>query len=172
MADYLTLQDLYKKIGSQKVSQFLIDDESTAILQPTDPNVVDVLDSAEAEAASRMLRHYSSRAAITVYAQTDAAFRGHVAWVAIQFASERRPEFSGSDGAGAFQTQYDRAIEYFDKVSKGALRGLGEAGTDAIPGAGVGANTGGEISPKPPAATSTAFTFAPNKQSGTGHGGF
>jgi hypothetical protein len=172
MADFLTLADLTKKCGAAKLAQYLNDDGNDAEILATNVNLIDVMDMAEAEGYSRMLRHYPTRAAITLYANEDAAYRGHCAWIAVQFASERRPSFTSDEGEGAWKTQYDRAIKYLNNVSKGLQRGTGEAGTTTDPGPGQGANTGGIIQPRPPAATGSAFTFAPGKESPTGHGGF
>lgn len=172
MADFLTLDMLYLKVGAATIKQYLIDDGSTA-LKDTDPIVQDVLQEAEGVGYSRMLRHYGSREAITDYANNDAAYRGHIAWIAIQFASERRKEFTDATGAGAWTTQYDRAIEHIDLVSKGQLRGTGETATEEGGDApGPGANTGGALQPKPPAATAANFVFAPSTKAPSGHGGF
>ncbi len=89
MPDYMTLEDLHRKIGSQKIAQYFNDD-GTGSVEADDPNVEDALDMAEGIAYSLMLRHYSNREQIATYALQDAGFRGHVAWIAIQMASDTR----------------------------------------------------------------------------------
>lgn len=171
MADFLTLDMLYLKVGAKTIKQYLIDDGSTE-LKDSDPIVQDVLQEAEGLAYARMRRHYGSREAITQYANNDSAYRSAVVWIAIQLASERRKEFTDQDGAGAWTTQYDRAIEHIEKTSKGLLRGLGETATEEGGDApGPGTNTGGNLQPKPPAATPRNFVFAPSTKA-DGHGGF
>lgn len=165
MPDFLTLTDLRNKIGAQKVDQFLADG-GVGTLTDAHPTVIDVLEMAEGEAYSRMLRHYGSRETITEYANADPVFKSHVAWIACQLASERRTEFAAVDGQGTYASQYERAITYIENVSKGQLRGTGEEE------AGKGANTGGKLQPKPPAGTRRQFTFASGRNAPDGHGGF
>ncbi len=164
MADYLTLQHLFNKVGSERVRQFF-DDNVDGDLSDDDAAVQQILSEAEGEAASRMLRAYNHDNIVQL-AGADEVFVGHVAWVALELASERRPEFCGADGKGQFWAQYERAVSYFENLSKGKQRSRGEAV------AGKGKNTGGNLQPKPPAGTADNFVFAPSKSAPDGHGGF
>lgn len=163
-ANYLCLVDLYNLIGSDRVRQFFDDDIDGSITDET-PAVDAILTAAEAEAASHMLRAYNEDA-ITDLANNDPAFKRHAAWVAIEFASERRSEFLQSDGKGGYWSQYERAIDYFRNLSKGKKRSLGESE------AGQGDNTGGNLQPTLDTSTQPRFTFAPCNNAKTGHGGF
>ena len=163
-AAYLTLQDLYNLVGSNRVLQFFDDDLDESIAdQSTETGAI--LEMAEAHVASFMLRAYNADD-ITTVANNDPAFKSHAAWIALQFASERRPEFGGVDGQGAFQNQFERAETFFDRLSKGGKRTLGEAN------AGDGANTGGTVQPPLTNSTDPRFVFAPDNNAPTGHGGY
>lgn len=164
IADYLTLQDLYNLVGPARVSQYFDDDLSGDLASENEP-VQAILKAAEAEAYSRLMRHWSVEQ-VEALAGVDQGFRNHVAWVALEFASERRPAFHADDGKGAFWAQYERAIAFFEKLSKGRLRSKGE-GT-----IGQGANTGGNLRPTSSAKTASSFVFAPSEKAPTGHGGF
>ena len=87
-------------------------------------------------------------------------------WIALELASERRPELCASDGKGRYLYQYERAIQYFDLMSKGQLRSIGEGE------AGAGANTGGATNPPLDPSDKPRFIFAPDLNSPTGHGGY
>ena len=158
--DYLTQTDVENLIGPAKVREYLDDNldgdtvDETTILE-------DALDAAESEAEARMLRSWS-REQIVIMGTEDRAFRRHVAWIACEFLSQRRTGFSGPNGEGAYGVQYERAMDYFDALSKAKIRSRGEAE------AGTGGNVGGTVQPynDPP------FIFAPSKNYPTGHGGF
>lgn len=165
-AAYLTIDDLYKLVGSQTVLRYFDDDISGSIEAGAETNAVNrILIAAEGFAYSRMRRAYSDASSITTLAQNDEFFVTQVAWVALEFASERRPEFAGEDGKGAHWSQYERAKEYFDQLSKGGIRSVGEETV------GTGANTGGLIQPTRDA-DEAKFVFAPDTNYPTGHGGF
>jgi len=163
-ANYLTVQDLYNLIGSERVIQ-LFDDELTGGLNSANARLQAILRAAEGEAYSRMLRSWS-KLNIDALAAVDIAFRSHVAWVALEFASERRPAFAADDGKGQFWAQYERAIKFFESLSKGQLRSTGESV------AGVGANVLGNLRPTSTAKTEAAFVFAPSERNPQGPGGF
>jgi hypothetical protein len=163
-ADWLTLQDLYNLVGSSRVQQ-LFDDTLIGSVGVTNEALQAVLRAAEGEAYSRMLRGWS-REMIEALAGVDIAFRNHVAWVALEFASERRPAFASDDGKGQFWAQYERAIKFFENLSKGQLRSIGESV------AGAGSNTGGRLRPTSTAKQVDSFIFAPSQRNPTGSGGF
>ena len=170
MADFLTLDDLYSRANPRKVNAFF-DDDNNGVISSTDPAVDAVLSAAEAEMYARLMRAYPGDPSdpagpIRRLVDNDPALKGHCIFVALQLASERRTEFTSDDGTGSFQKQWERAIDYFETLSKGLKRSRGETA------AGKGANTGGKLQPKPPAATSCQFIFAPSKNSPGGHGGF
>lgn len=166
MADYLTIDDLNARITSQKVLQYLDDDLSGVIEAGDETDFLNsVLETAEGVVASKMLRAYPDAASITILANADAAVKTQAAWIACEILSERRPEFLSPEGWGPFRLQYERAIQYFEDLSKGKQRSVGEAV------AGVGANTGGNLQPTQPTGTSK-FTFAPDNKNPSGHGGF
>lgn len=96
----------------------------------------------------------------------DPALKMHVVGVALQYAAERRPEFTDAEGVGPYKAQFTRAIDYFETLSKGLKRSKGEVQ------AGQGANSGGKLQPKPPAATAQQFVFARSRDAPFGHGGF
>ena len=81
-----------------------------------------------------------------------------------------------ADGKGRFWAQYERAIAYFDSISKSkdltrAAKATAKLGVAA---AGVGANTGGRRNPTVqtnPQGASNAWVFA-DELDGTKHGGF
>ena len=170
MADFLVVGDLISAVGNRKVLQWF-DDQYNGTLSDDTVAIDDVLSRAEAEMYGRMLRAYPSdttdpTSPLRLLVANDPALKGHVIGVALQYASERRPEFTDADGAGSFKARYDRAIDYFETLSKGIKRSRGEIE------AGKGANTGGLLQPKPPAATERQFIFAPGRNSPFGHGGF
>lgn len=180
MARYLNLADLISLVGTNRVRQYFDDDVSgdlssednlvitegigTSALAETDA-VDSILTAAENEADSRMLRSFTLDQISTIAAE-DEAFRRHAAWVALQFASERRAEFVGPEGQGAFTAQYKRAIAYFENLSRGKSRSRGETV------AGKSGRHGGNVNPAAATATTPRFVFAPDKNAPTGHGGF
>lgn len=165
MADYLALADLQAKVGAARVLQ-LFDDDGDGVLGVAElVNVWIVLEEAEGFAYSRMLRAWTQDAVIDL-AGADPLFKGHVAWVALELASERRPEFTSPDGKGQFWAQYERAIQFFDALSKNKQRSIGETA------GGRAGTAGGNVSPTTTANTAAQFTFAPSRRSPHGHGGF
>lgn len=167
MADFLVLQDLYNRATQEKIDGFF-DDSYNGVLTEETGIVDDVLMAAEGEYYSRVLRAYpdTTKATMILLVNNDPVLKQHVSWIACELASERRSEFLDSDGWGCFKAQYERAVKHIDRLSKGQLRSVGEQV------AGQGANTGGKLQPKPPAATEKQFVFAPSKDAPTGHGGF
>lgn len=170
MADFLTLADLYSRANPRTVRGYF-DDDNTGVVQDADANVQAVFTAAEAEMYARLMRAYpgdpsEAGSPMQLLVENDPALKGHVIYVALQLAAERRVEFTGSDGVGPYKVQWDRAIAYFDTLSKGLMNSRGERA------AGRGANSGGNASPRPPVYTASQFVFAPSKKSPTGHGGF
>ena len=162
--DFLVIGDLQAKVGNKTVVGLFDDDNSGVLSAPELLIVDDVMAQAENEAYSRLLRAYS-KAQVILLADNDPALKGHVAWVALEFASERRQEFMREDGSGMYWRQYDRAIKYFDAISKGQQRSAGESV------AGTTGQIGGQIQPTVQSGASR-FVFAPDNDNPSGHGGF
>jgi hypothetical protein len=163
MADYLTLQDLYNNVGAERVLH-LFDDSVDGSLTDESDEVARILEAAEAEAASHMLRGWNKDQIIAL-AGYDKSFLSHVAWIALELASERRPEFTQSDGKGMFWVQYERAISYVKNVSKSKQISVGESEVA------TNANTGGNMRPTLQT-NQSRFIFAPDEENPTGHGGY
>lgn len=165
MPDIIALSDLSNQVGLQRVIQFF-DDDGDNVVADGDPNVDAILDQAEGQYFSRMLRAYGDKPTLIILANNDPVVKGHIIWLACELMAERRVELTNADGWGAFQAQYKRAISELDLLSKGATRSAGEAV------AGQGANTGGKLQPIDNIGTSTQFTFVPSKGDPQGPGGF
>ncbi len=167
---FLSISDLYARVGAQKINSYF-DDNANGTISDDTVAVNDVLCAAEGEYFSRMLRAYpgdytDATSPIRTLIETDCALKQHVAWCAVEMASERRSEFTDNEGYGPYRLQYERAKTYIDNLSKGQIRSMGEIN------AGKGANTGGLIQPRPPTGTKEQFVFAPSNSSKAGHGGF
>ncbi len=162
--DFLVIGDLQAKVGNKTVLGLFDDSNSGSLTAPELIVVDDVMAQAENEAYSRLLRAYS-KDQIILLANNDPALKGHIAWIALEFASERRQEFMREDGGGAFWKQYERAIKYCDMISKGQQRSAGEAV------AGTTEQIGGQIQPAVSTGASR-FIFAPDTKNPSGHGGF
>jgi hypothetical protein len=159
--DYLTSADLDARAGAARVD-LLFDDDGDS---QRDPEVMNaIMCEAEDYAASRMLKSWK-RTAIAVLAAQDITFRGHVAWVALELASERRAEWLAEDGKGRYWAQYQRAKEHFDALAKSQISSQGEVT------AGANAQSGGKLGPTNDANRAT-FTFAADARAPRGHGGF
>jgi len=165
MADFLTLQDLYNKVGEARVQQYFDDDVDGSIADES-TQVAEVLNEAEAFAYSYLLNAFSSVDGIIAMAAEDQIFVGHCAWVALEFAVERRPEFTGDDGKGHYWAQYERAKEAFIAMGKGRRRSRAESE------AGGNLQQGGAIQPVQTDEDTPRFVFAPDNNSPTGHGGY
>jgi hypothetical protein len=141
----------------------LFDDDDDGLQEGTVTN--EILTSAEGEAASLMLIGFTE-AQLTALGNNDLSFRNHVAWVALEFASERRTEFTAADGKGRFWAQYERAMKFFTETSKSKrkLKGQTQAGANA--------QEGGSRNPVVDTSQSPKFVFAPDKDNPTGTGGF
>jgi hypothetical protein len=157
---YLTATDLETAAGPKLVDQLFNDDNSglrdSALMER-------IMQQAENLADSRMLRGWAKNE-ITTLALADDGFRSMAAWVAMELITERRGEFISADGKGRYIAQYDRAMKYFDDLSKSKIHSVGEET------AGANANTGGELRPTI-TDNSSRFTFA-NEPDGSTHGGF
>ena len=164
MADWLTLQDLKNLVGSERVVQ-LFDDDGDGTVDEADDNVQTALKAAESEAYSRLRRSWTFDSVVTL-AGADPGFVMHCAWVALEFAAERRPAFCADDGKGAYWAQYERAIAFFEAISKGRQRSVGE--TEA----GTPKQVGGNLRPTDAAKQADSFVFAPSNANPRGSGGF
>lgn len=170
MADFLVIGDLITRVGNRKITGYF-DDSNNGVLSDDSAAIDVVLSAAEAEMYARLLRAYPGDPAdptgpMQLLVANDPALKMHVVGVALQYAAERRPEFTDDEGVGPYKAQFTRAIDYFETLSKGLKRSKGEVQ------AGQGANSGGKLQPKPPAATAQQFVFARSRDSPFGHGGF
>lgn len=161
---------LYNRVGATKVNGYF-DDNYNGVVTDETQAVDDVLSAAEGEMYARLMRAYPGDPSevggpMQLLVANDPALRRHCDYVALQFASERRPEFTDADGNGTYKTQYDLAIAYFESLSKGLKKSPGSVQ------AGAGATSGGTLQPKPPAATAQQFIFSPGRDAPGGHGGF
>ncbi len=160
---YLTAADLDNRVGAAAIDRML-DDDGDGLRDWH--MLTEFMVDAEALADSYMLKSWS-REQITSIGAGDRSFRGHVAWIAIEMISERRAEFNSADGRGRYQSQYDRAIAFFDRLSKN------KGHTAAEETAGKGTQSGGDHLPKTAnPSTDASFVFASDKRYPSGHGGF
>lgn len=164
---WLTIKDLERCVAVEVIDR-LFQDLNTgvrdyALLQA-------IIREAEALAESKLLRSWS-RDQIVNLAFHDAAIRVNAAWIAIELATERRGEFIASDGKGRYWVQYERAIAFFDALSKSKDQSRGEKAKQVlgVPGAGVSKNTGGKR--KPTETPNRHWVFS-DEGDGTKHGGF
>ena len=165
MPDIIAQSDLEAKVGAQKIAQYFDDDLDADLT--SEALVIDtVMDEAEGEYFALMLKGFPSKQQCIDLANADPVLKGHIAWIAIELASERRPEFTAADGKGAYWTQYERARTHFKDVATNKKRSGGEET------AGKGKNVGGQVQPKPPAGEADSFVFAPSRKAPSGHGGF
>lgn len=161
----MTKADLVQLVTDERVVQFF-DDDGDGVVDAADTNLVSVLERAEAEYYSRMLRAYGDRQSMVDLANGDPAIKAHVAGIAMEFASERRPDFTSDDGWGPFKAYYQRAIDHFESLSKGRRRTIGQEA------AGKAGTIGGQVSPAPPKGTTADFVFAHSNNAKYGRGGF
>lgn len=160
---YLMAADLDIRVGAAAIDRML-DDDGDGLRDWV--ALTEFMVDAEHLADSYLLKAWTSEQ-ISEIGRADRSFRGHVAWIAIELISERRHEFIAADGRGRYQMQYDRALSYFDRLSKNKLHTAAEAT------ASVGAQSGGDYNPKTSNPSSDAsFVFASDKRYPTGHGGF
>lgn len=152
--DFLTLTDLYNKVGERRVIELFDDDNDGDITGASEIVAYQqVMCEAESILYSRMLRSYTSQDTIVTLAENDEVLRGHVAWVALELASERRSFALGREGRGQYVYQYERALKEFDLLSRGRSRSKGEST------AGTSGNVGGTVQPSVPTGAAK-FTFA------------
>jgi len=164
-ADFLTVNDLYLLVGSERVDR-LFDDNVDGLISDNNAAVSRIISQAEGLAYSHMIRAYGSQQAIIDLANNDDYFKSQVAWIALEYASERRNEFSQNEGWGQWKAQFERAVKYLEKLASGRVRSKGETV------AGLGANIGGTVEPRPATANGALFTFAPDRNNPSGGGGF
>ena len=125
--------------------------------------VEQALQQAESLAESEMLRSWT-KDQIAILASGDPALRAQAAWIAIEYASERRQEFIAADGKGRYWAQYERSMKYFSNLGKSLCHSRGERS------AGHGSNAGGAVRPKLRYGEHrNVFADEPN---GKKHGGF
>ncbi len=166
MADYLVKADLETLVGVDRVLRMFDDDVSGSFESGETSDLTVILDAAEAFVASFLLKAYPDTDTIAVLVAADPMLKVQATWIAIELASERRPEFCDDEGWGQFKAQYLRAEKYIKSISQGKKRSAGEAT------AGKGGQREGKIQPTETAGEADAFKFAPNQNSPTGYGGF
>jgi hypothetical protein len=155
--DFLTIDDLYAKIGERRVEEMFDDNNDADLGESAEMEAyVTVMREAEGIAYSYMLRAYTDTETIIDLANADEVFKGMVAWIALELASERRVFVQAPDGKGEFWAQYERSIDYLNRLSKGRRRSKGEAT------AGTSGNVGGTLQPSV-AAGASRFLIAPEK---------
>lgn len=157
----LSEDDLDQIIGPAKVTEYSNDDGSSV---RNDQVIEGVLAQAEDLAMSYLLKGWPRDAAQKLI-DNDAGLRVQIAWVAAELLTERRSEFLNDEGHGRYWAQYERALEYFDRLAKAKGHTVGAAV------AGESALRGGTVTPKAPQSTA-AFVFAANKSNPGGGGGF
>lgn len=160
---WLAIEDLERAAGVDTVDQ-IFNDSTLGVRDAA--LLFTVMQAAESEAEAHMLRGYD-QGQVANLASRDEVFRTHAAWVALEFATERRPEFIGEDGKGRYWAQYDRATRHFDLLSKSNTKSRGE---EAQGGSGQNTNTGGVRRPRLSPGQS-AHIFA-DEGNGSKHGGF
>ena len=163
-ADFLTLQDLYNLVGTERVQQYFDDDIDGDITDNNDA-VVAVLEAAEGFMYGYLLKAYGDKASIITLVQNDPSLVSHCAWVALEFAYERRPEFLNDEGKGIYWAQQERAKELFLQMSRGKRRSQGEAT------AGENGQVGGAMQPTLEEGQAR-FTFCGDQDNPRGHGSF
>lgn len=166
--DYLERSDLEKRVGAQTVVQlFDLDGDGLVPAASADEaRMFEIMASAEAFAASYMLRGGWTTAQIETLADNDPFFLEQVAWVALEFGTEGRPQFTAADGKGRFWVQYERATKHFDHTSKSRLKSKGEQQ------AGRNRQAGGHLQPRLADGRPKPLVFGGDKNNPSGGGGF
>ena len=160
---YLTVDDLTSLVGASRVSQYFDDDLSGDATEES-TEIADVLQAAENEADGYLRKSWDIDS-ITLMAGTDGAFLRHVAWVALEFAAERRPEFCDPEGKGPYWAYYERSVKFFTELGKGNRRSIGESV------AGTSPRIGGIVQPTVSSSV-PRFVFAKDRDNPSGHGDF
>ena len=152
---FLTVYDLYSKVGERHVIELFDDDNDGNVTSASDVAALEAtMNEAESILFSRLLRAYSNKDDIVALAQNDEVIRGHCAWVALEIGSERRGFALGGEGRGQYVYQYERALKEFDLLSRGRSRSKGEEV------AGTSGNVGGTLQ-QSVATGAPRFDFAP-----------
>ncbi len=160
---YLKLEDLSLLAGADTITR-LFDDTLSG--SADDDTAAVIMANAEGTAKGYLLRAYNDNQ-MRDLGRNDPTFKMHVAWVAIEMASERRSEFVSEDGKGRYWQQYLRAITFFENLSKAKIR------TPAESVIGPGANVGGATQPsKASLRGRKRFVFATDRDNPGGSGGF
>lgn len=159
---YMSSADLDVRVGAAKVDE-LFGDLGTGVRDSTTVNTI--LIEAEDFAATRMIKSWNIEQ-VNQMAARDETFRGQVAWVALELATERRPEFLAEDGKGRYWMQYLRAKEHFDALAKSKIASPAEVAV------GKNKQSGGSLSAAAQPPPAPRFTWAPDKNNPQGSGGF
>lgn len=154
-------QDLEQIIGAAKVDEY---GSNKGHGKRDDQVIENVLAQAEDLSMSYLLKGWTREQA-RLMIEEDQGLRVQIAWVAAELLTERRSEFLNAEGHGRYWAQYERAIDYFDRLAKTKARSVGESK------AGQNSLRGGTVTPKAPPNTA-AFVFASSKGNPGGSGGF
>lgn len=157
---WLHWEDLEMVTDKETVDK-LFTDKNTAMRDMV--MLEDVLQQAETIAESQMLRSWT-QSQIVDLARADKGLRSQAAWLAIEFATERRHEFISADGRGRYWAQYERSMSFFKELSKSQIHSRGEVS------AGKGANAGGAV--RPILQVNQARRIFADEPDGSSHGGF
>ncbi len=157
---WLQWEDLEAIVDKATIDR-LFNDTNTAIRDMV--LVEQVIQQAESLAETNLLRSWTLQQ-IAELASHDPALRAQAAWLALEFASERRQEFIAADGKGRYWAQYERSMKYFETLSKSQSHSRGEAS------AGKGSNAGGSL--RPVLRPQQARRIFADEPDGSGHGGF
>lgn len=164
---WLTFKDLERVTSPDVVDRLFQDNNSgrrdAALLQS-------IILEAQALAESKLLRSWGQEAIVQL-AFHDSAVRMNAAWIAMELATERRGEFIANDGKGRYWAQYERAMTFFDGLSKSKDQSRGEKAKTqlGVTAAGTSKNSGGRRLPT--AQRGNNFIFG-DEGDGTKHGGF
>lgn len=166
MPAFLTQADLERRVTAERVLRMADDDGDGSLNGTEQANVTAAMDEAESYALSTVSKAGYDMDSFALLANADPAIKQHVAWMAVEILSERRLEFTSSEGWGPYKAQFERAETYLKRFSQGRKRSpQGEAA------AGKNKQVGGNRRPKRASGVAD-FVFAPSKNYPTGHGGF
>lgn len=160
---WMERSDLDVAIGPANVDRIFADDTGSGRANPEVLNTV--LAMAERKVVSLLLRAFTVEEIIAIM-NDDQMCRSSCAYIAAEYGSRRKGDFSSEDGKGRYYQSFKEAVEHFEKMSHGATQTPTKGVTNA--------QEGGTI--KPPIVPDGAqpFIFAPrnNFRGPGGRGGF
>jgi hypothetical protein len=153
---YVDQRDLESAAGVAEVAR-LFDDNGDGVVDPD--LVAGPSEGASALLDTYLLEGWTQEAIRDLVA--DPLLRRHVAWVAIHFRAQSKPEWRDQNGIAPYRTEYKDALDHFDRLSKGRARSRKEAT------AGDNQMTRGQVSRGCP-----PFVIAASRNDPRGPGGF